>query len=39
MAEHNKSSELSDWIKNHVARYLATHQEDDEGGTRRVQEE
>jgi proline iminopeptidase len=24
MAEPNKSSELPDWIKNHVARYLAT---------------
>ena len=28
MAEQNKSSELSDWIKNHVARYLATDGED-----------
>jgi deazaflavin-dependent oxidoreductase (nitroreductase family) len=24
MSEQNKSSELSDWIKNHVSRYLAT---------------
>jgi len=28
MAEQNKSSELSDWIKNHIARYLASDGED-----------
>jgi len=28
MAEPNKSSELPDWIKNHVSRYLATNGED-----------
>ena len=25
MSEPNKSSELPDWIKNHVARYLANN--------------
>ena len=28
MAEPNKSSELPDWIKNHLSRYLATNGED-----------